>query len=108
MTNPQNAQSPPQEKQEAGNLEESSVTEPTIIAEQHRSATSGPNVVPADAAATSPSVQPELPDNADPTQQPHIPADPMDPDDPNSPNVIEGDRQKRFPQDPPGERPPNE
>lgn len=108
MSNPRNGQSPPQDKQVTGIPEECSSTEPTIIAEQHRSADTGPKVVPAEVATTSPSVQPELPDNPNQTQEPLIPADPMDPDDPDSPNVIEGDRQKRFPQDPPGATPPNE
>lgn len=108
MSNPQNAQPPPQQKQETSKRDARISSEPTIIAEQHRKADIGPKVIPAEVAKTSPSAPSALPSNPNPPHQPHVPADPMDPDDPNSPKVIEGDRQELFPQDPPDAKPSNE
>lgn len=72
---------------------ENQASEPTIIAEQHRTVPAGATHIPSGSAATSsPPAPPEQPGNPDPSQQPQYPADPMDPSDPHSPNPIEGRR----------------
>lgn len=76
-----------------GKPSENQASEPTIIAEQHRTIPAGATHIPSGSAATNPPpAPPEQPGNPNPPQQPQYPADPMDPSDPHSPNPIEGRR----------------
>lgn len=86
---------------------ENKASEPTIIAEQHRSESATPKNMAGNAVAGTPPAAPEQPANPHPSQQPQYPADPMDPSDPNGPNPIEGGREELFPTEP-AKQPPNE
>lgn len=100
MPDQQRTQSIESAHRNTGKPGENQVSEPTIIAEQHRKFSVAPGSHSAKSVGSAPSVPtPEKPSNPNPSQQPQYPADPMDPSDPNSPNPIEGTRENLFPKD---------